>query len=110
MALNLPQLEVSKTLADLVRQLNGWRSVFNTIGFPALRRGAEIVVTVTSGSNTVTHGLRAKPLGWLVLRVEAGTPVAVCETASTDSTLTLNASGSATLTLWVYVLWPSRNS
>lgn len=103
MALNLPQLEASKAIADLVRQLNGWRTALNALGFPALRRGVEIQQTITTSDTVVKHGLRGVPRGWVILRAEGSTPAAVCEVSSNENDLVLKASATTTLTLWVYV-------
>lgn len=102
--INLSQLDVSKTIGDLVRQLNGWRTTINSIGFPALSRGTIVSATVGVAPTSISHGLRATPRGWIVLRsIVASTAAAVSEISSDESTLTLVATGPTTVTLWIYL-------
>lgn len=104
MALTLPEINVS-TLADAVRVLKQWRQrLVVSLRLPAISdQGVAVTASVTAGDNEINHGLGATPAGWIVLRAQGTTGCAVTEVSSDDKILTLNATTSATLTLWV---WP----
>lgn len=102
MALTLPDLSQSKEVGSA---LTRWRDLLERALRlpPASERGRLLTVVVSASPVSVAHGLGAVPAGWLVLRSQGAAPVSVTETASDARTLTLLASGAATLTLWV---WP----
>lgn len=104
MALILPTLD-SEKLGDALRTLRRWRELIQGALRlpPASDRGVIVVATVAAGTSAIDHGLGAKPSGWLVVRVQGAAGCALAEVSSDDKTLTLHATASATLTLWV---WP----
>jgi hypothetical protein len=62
--------------------------------------GAEVTATLSAGTNTIDHKLGRKPRGYLVGAKNAN--VNVWGTTMSKTSLTLEASGTVTLTLWVY--------
>lgn len=105
MALTPPALDGARALADLVRLVRDWGTgLVRSLRLPALsERGNTVTFALTTGANAISHGLGARPAGWLVLRVEGAAGVTLAETGSDARTLRLVSSGSATVTLWV---WP----
>lgn len=104
MSFTLPTVE-DKTLAGLGKLLGRWRDhLTRWLSLPALHeRGRLLEVTVTTAAQAFDHGLGVAPAGWLVLRVRGSAPGFIVETAVDDKTLTLQASTTLTVALWV---WP----
>lgn len=102
--MNLPSVE-DKTLAGLGKLLGRWRDhLTRWLSLPALHeRGRLLEVTLSTTATAVEHGMGVAPAGWLILRARGSSPATVVETASTDKTITLQASTTVTVTLWV---WP----
>lgn len=100
----LPTVE-DKTIAGLGKLLPRWRdTLLRWLSLPAVNeRGRAIELSVSTTPVSVDHGLGARPAGWLVLRTQGASPVALAETASDERSITLVASATATITLWV---WP----
>lgn len=102
--MNLPPVE-DKTLPGLGKLLGRWRDVITRwLSLPALHeRGRQIEVTIGTTPTAIEHGLGVAPAGWLILRSRGTTPGSVVETASSATTLTLQASTTLTVVVW---MWP----
>lgn len=75
--------------------------VLNPIVRVAMLSGVQLTdVAVTTAGVQLEHGLGRQPLGWFITDLDTG--VHVWRTAWDKFTLTLDASGSATINLWVY--------
>lgn len=57
-------------------------------------------ISLTTGSNRINHTLGRQPLGWIVTDINAA--VVPYRTAWDANTITLVATGSVTIDLWVY--------
>lgn len=57
-------------------------------------------ISLTTGSNRINHTLGRQPLGWIVTDINAA--VVPYRTAWDANTITLVATGSVTLDLWIY--------
>lgn len=85
---------------DLSQVQDNVAQILQPLSKKALLDGVQIEATVALGSNKISHTLQRKPLGWIV--VDADAAVTLYRTAWDTTFLTLTASGSATITLWVY--------
>ena len=63
-------------------------------------KGNMIEVNVSTTATAFNHGLGVTPEGWIV--VDRNADVRVWRTAWNDKTITLDASGSASIKVWVY--------
>lgn len=71
----------------------------NQINAPFLR-GVEITATLTTSAQNISHKLGRKPRGWFVISINANSNV--YSTASDDRFLSLTASATCTVKLWVF--------
>lgn len=90
---------LDRALADL-------RSQFQFLLQLTLLRGVHLrQVELSAGTNRIAHGLRRKPQGWWITRIEAATPTIYEVTGSggtDDKVLVLDAGGAITVDLWVF--------
>jgi hypothetical protein len=79
-----------------------WSSAINPLLANLFTQGVQISnVQVSTTQTTIPHKLGRLPVGWIVTDANAG--VMVYRSANfNDSTLSLTASGTATISLWVY--------
>jgi hypothetical protein len=66
----------------------------------ALLDGTFVTVDLTSGSNTIAHRLQRLPLGWVI--TDRDTAATVYRTAWDSANIFLTASGTVSVTLYVY--------
>jgi len=93
---DLPPISEASSIKELIRQLSVWRDALTRAS------GATLVATVSPSGTTLDHGLRAKPRGWVVTRLQGTTPASLVEVSSDDKHLKLVSSATVTVTLWVY--------
>lgn len=90
---------------DLSLMQTKWRSILNPVlSIPIIDGRLIQNVSLVSGDNTINHGLGKKLQGYIV--VLNNSPVTFYDKQSENQmanlTLILNASGTATVTLWVF--------
>ena len=84
---------------------NKWAGVLNPLLANPLVNGRLLdPVTVISGANTINHGLQRKLIGYVVVLNSAAVTFYDSQTTNQrpELTLILNASGAATITLYVF--------
>jgi hypothetical protein len=91
--LNGLDYEQSKT----VQYTEEWISQFKETDFIS---GNLIEVSVSTTATKFNHGLGVQPLGWMVLDKTSG--IDVWRTDWDDKTITLDATGSASIKVWVF--------
>lgn len=104
--IELPDLSQARSSADVTRLLGQWRDALTrALRLPPVARDGLLLtgIDLTTTPTAVNHGLGSTPSGWLVVRSQGAAAASVAETASTSRTLTLVASASVTVDLWV---WP----
>lgn len=62
--------------------------------------GVELSVDVSTTATAFNHTLGVTPQGWIILDIAAN--ITVWRTGWTDKTITLDASGSGTIKIWVF--------
>ena len=96
--LGLSQLPIGDPAAMQAR----WKSQLDPLLANDLVQGTLVSgVSLSSGDNSVTHKLGRAPKGWILTDINAAVTVYRSKDFS-DTTLTLNASGTATVSLWVF--------
>lgn len=73
---------------------------FRRVATCPLVDGALVTASVVSGQNTIPHLLSRLPLGWVVVDRRAN--VTLYRVSWDNNNLVLQASGSDTITLWVF--------
>jgi hypothetical protein len=87
--------------SDLQRLQDNVADAFRKVGLCALVDGALLQnIVLVGGSTAVAHGLQRQPLGWII--VDRSASVTVYRTAWDALNLTLQSSGAATVSIWVF--------
>lgn len=92
------------TAYDITRSQDSIRAWAESVRECDLLRGILVKdISIISGtSKVVNHGLGRIPQGWLVVDlVSAGVPI-VTRTSMTKTTITLDSTADATVSLWVF--------
>jgi hypothetical protein len=63
-------------------------------------KGNLIEATVTTSPTAINHGLEQVPQGWIIFDKDANANI--WKVGATDRTITLNASASANIKVWVF--------
>lgn len=66
----------------------------------ALLDGVQVSYDLVAGSNRVSHPLQRTPLGWIIVDRDSG--ATVYRTAWDSRTISLTASGTIKLQVWIY--------
>lgn len=85
-------------LALLVSNLREWSDQFKNI--PILDGKLIENVSISTSGAVVSHTLGRVPRGWFVVNINAA--VDILQISANDRTLTLDANGSAIISLWVF--------
>ena len=104
--IELPDLSQARSSADVTRLLGQWRDALTrSLRLPPVARDGLLLqgVDLSTTPVAINHGLSETPSGWLVVRSRGAAAAAIAETAVTSRTLTLVATASVTVDLWV---WP----
>lgn len=86
-----PAFDVQRATAEIIRQL---------VAIPILDGEVIEDIEITSSGVTVAHALQRVPIGWIPVRVSAD--VRLWDTGVDETSLTLDASGTATISIWVF--------
>lgn len=85
-------------LSVMMSQLKEWAAQFKDIPFLDGRLLEDISVSTTA--TKFNHGLNREPRGWFVVKANAN--VNVWQTSQSKLFITLDASGSATVSIWIF--------
>lgn len=100
----IPSFRTTKTSdRDLDKVQDSLSRIFNSIQTKEILDGRLIQdVSIVSGANEINHGLGKPIRGWIVVRKNANQTVYDSVSSTPDSTFILNASGTVTISLWVF--------
>lgn len=97
----LPQFRHIKTAdKDLSTVQSNVGQILNKVVKVSILDGTQIEADLASGANIINHGLGRTPQGWIV--VDRDSAATVYRTAWDSATLSLTASATVTVQLWVY--------
>lgn len=86
--------------SNLVRQQMGQEASQRSRSTNSLENGVLVSGSVSTSAAAISHNLGRTPSGWLLAGVDAD--VRVWSTGSTSSAVTLQASGTANVSIWVF--------
>lgn len=95
----IPLIQLDEYKAQQAQQLLN-QAVNEIISVPVLNGRLLENVQLASGSNDVEHKLNRVPVGYIIVRRSANQNLH--DTSLNNRTLTLNASGAVTVSLWVF--------
>jgi hypothetical protein len=96
------QMRPTRGLSDEARELEeaARESIDDLRGIPILSY-SEVSVSVVAGDNTIPHKLKRRPKGWIITDMTVGA-VTLRRVDWDTGVITLNSSGTATISMWVY--------
>ena len=100
MAANLPLVQSEDQSLQLLQ--TRWKSLLDPLIRNQLTNGLMLTnIVLTTGDNVINHLLSRNQVGWFVVDQNAAVAIYRSQPLN-DKTLTLNASGPATVSLWVF--------
>jgi len=86
---------------NLAMMSNRWASFLDPVLKNPITSGVYVSVSLVTGANVINHKLGRTPQGWILTDIQ-GAQTVYRSAAFNDLTLTLTASGSVTISLYVF--------